>query len=119
MLHNDSAEHIAKVRREREITSLEQLFGSEAGPLSVDLAAFHTAARDEQTTGVSVVGAAGSILAHRAPEFRHGEDHDVVHAVAKIMVKSGQAVTEILQPVGKLAAGITLIRVRIPAADVG
>ena len=54
-----------------------------------------------------------------AAELRHGENDDIPHPIAEVVIESSDAVAEIRQAIRKLAARVTLIRVRVPAAHIG
>src|SRR5205823_6144734 len=96
MIDEDFGEHVSEVGSEREIAAFIQLFGSKAGPSAIHLPAFDTATSHEETTGVSVIRAAGAILAHGAAELRHGENDDVMHPVAKVVVEGRETIPKIL-----------------------
>ena len=66
-----------------------------------------------------MVGAAVAVLPRRAAELRHGQDHDIVHAVAKIAGKMPQGLAEFSKPVGQLAGGAAFVGMGVPAADLG
>src|SRR5215210_6699610 len=51
-------EHVAEVRRQRQVPALVELLLFEAWPLPVHLAALHAAAHDEHGVGMAVIGPA-------------------------------------------------------------
>ena len=91
----------------------------EAGPATVDFAAFDIAAEDEHGVGVAMVGAAGTVFAGRAAELRHGNEGDVFRAVAEVAPKGGDGGGEVAKTVGELAFCTALIVMGVPALDVG
>ena len=68
---------------------------------------------------MSVVGAAVAVLADRPPEFGHGQDDHVAHAITQVAIERGQGKTELAQPRGQLAFARALIHMRVPAAAIG
>src|SRR5579872_2775315 len=84
MPHDDFAEHVAEVGRDREVASFVSMLDGEAGPAAVDLPAAHAAADDHHRVAVAVIGAAVAVLAHRAAELRHREDDGVGHPIAEV-----------------------------------
>src|SRR5262249_39742395 len=58
-------------------------------------------------------------LADGAAELRHGEHHHVAHALSQIAVERGEALGELGEAEGELAALVALIGVGVPAAHVG
>src|SRR5260221_11531818 len=112
------AEQIAEVGGQGQVAPLVELAGSEAGPAAVDLSALHGAAEDEGDARVAMVGPAVAVLAHRAPELRHGHHHHVGHAVAQVAVERADRPGELAQPVRELSLHPALGRVVVPAAHV-
>src|SRR5205823_2011930 len=80
----DFSEHRPEIRRQSKIASLIQLLLLEARPPSVDLAALHITANNEQRAGVTVIRSAVAVLARHAAELRHRHDDDIVHAIAEV-----------------------------------
>jgi hypothetical protein len=113
------AEHLAEVGGDGKIAAFVELFGREAGPLAVHLAATHGSAQDEHDVGVTVIGAPGAVLARCAAELRHGNEDYVFSIVAHVGPKGGETVAEFLQAIGQLSILISLILMSIPPADVG
>ena len=68
---------------------------------------------------MTVIGAAGAVLAGGATELAHGDEGDVFRFVAHIEPEGGDRVGELLQAVGELTGGGALIDVGVPATDVG
>ncbi len=68
---------------------------------------------------MAVIGAARSVLPDRSSELRHRQDHNISHAAAKVFVQCRDGLTEVLKPIRQLSARRTLIRVSVPAANVG
>ena len=68
---------------------------------------------------MTVIGAAVAVLARRASELRHRQDHDVGHPVAEVGDERGDRPREIVEAIRELARRAALIHVRVPAADVG
>ena len=66
---NSFAEDLAEVRGDGEIAAFVELLVCKAGPATVNLASLHLAAKYKHGVGVTVVGAAGSVLARGAAEF--------------------------------------------------
>ena len=59
---------------------------------------------------------------HRAAELGHGDQRDVFHAIAQVLIKGRERLAELRQIVGELAVGglsADLVDVRVPAADIG
>ena len=57
-----------------KIAAFVELLGSETGPRAVDLAALGLTAKDEHDVGVTVIGAAGSVLASGAAKLTHSDE---------------------------------------------
>src|SRR5262249_24354836 len=68
VLDEDLGEHAAKVGRQGEVAPFVELLGREAGPLAVDLAASDRPSGQKYTTGVPMIGAAGTVLPDSASE---------------------------------------------------
>src|SRR5207237_1455503 len=103
---------------EREIAALVELLLLETRPLPVYFAATNVPANHEQRAGVTVIGAAIAVLAGHASKLGHRENHDVVHPVAEVSDQRRDRAGEIVETLGELAGGRSLIHVRVPAADV-
>src|SRR5688500_16374700 len=88
------SEDVAKIRRDSEVAALIKLLVRESRPFTVDLPALHLTAEYEHRVGVAVVRAAIPVLSSRATELGHGDDHDVGHAVAEIVMESSQSFSE-------------------------
>ena len=78
------AQHAAEVCGYSEVAALVELGLVEAGPASVDLAAFDRAAHHEHHVGVAVVGAAVAVLPRGAAEFRHRDNDRIFGQVAEV-----------------------------------
>ncbi len=118
MLVQDFADHRAEVRGEREVASFVELMIVQAGPFAVNLAALYIAAHEEHAIGVAVVGAAIAVFLCSAPEFAHGHENNILHAVAHILMKRRESLTKILEQIGKLSLHAAFIDVIIPAAAI-
>src|SRR6185312_774543 len=101
------------------IASLVELLIGQTQPAAVHLAALYLAAEHEHGVGVTVIGAAGAVLMSGASELRHGDQRDVLGAVAHVAPEGCDAVGEVAEPAGKLAIHATLRVMRIPSIDIG
>lgn len=99
VLGQDFADDGTEIRGEREVAAFVELMIIQAGPFAVDLSAFDVAAHDEHAIGVAMVGATIPVFLGGTPEFTHGHKDDVFHAVAQVLMKSGEALAEILQQI--------------------
>src|SRR5437879_7297755 len=97
MPRNDLSEDGPKIGGQLEVAPLVELLGTESRPFAVNLAALHRAAQHKHTVSVSVIGAAIAVFVRGAAEFRHGDDHDIVHAVAHVLRKSCERLPEVAQ----------------------
>src|SRR5689334_20961745 len=79
------AHHSAEVRGESEVAPFVELVLAEPGPLAVDVAAANRTAEHEHDVGVSVVGAAVSVLAGSSSELAHGDDDGIFREIAKVI----------------------------------
>src|SRR5581483_2551890 len=86
------------------------------GPLAVDLPSLDRAAEDEHHVAVAVVGAVAAVLLGGAAELGHGDDDDVLHAVAHIRAEGAEGEAQLAEAVGHAAL---LVLVGVPAADIG
>src|ERR1039458_6031904 len=71
---------------------------------------------------VAVIGAAVAVFARGAAELRHGDQGDVLPAVAQVQPEGGQRLAKVGKSRGQLAlrsARAHLVDVMIPAAHVG
>src|SRR5687767_12692736 len=118
MFVRDLAEHVAEVRGDGEVAAFVELLAGQAGPIAVDLAAVDRSAHDEHAGRVSVVGAASSVFTDRTPELRHGQQHDIVHAIAEIVVERAHSARKLPEAIGQLTLRTALVVVRVPAANV-
>src|SRR4030095_3628187 len=118
-----ACEHFAAYRAEvgsqSEITSFVKRFRRQSRPAAVNLAAAHLPAHHEHDIGMSMIGAAVAVLARRATEFGHGENYNIVHAVAEIAIESGETASQFSEPVSQLPGGAAFIGVGVPPADFG
>src|SRR5439155_6082545 len=96
-----------------------ELFRRKARPFAVDFPSFNWSAKCEKRTRVTVIRSARTILTDRTSEFRHRHDYNISHAIAKVAVNCGKALSIFPQPICELAAIVSLIGMRIPAADFG
>src|SRR5262245_11101457 len=117
--HGDLREELTKIRGHGEVATLVELLAPEPRPLPHHAAALHGAAQDEHGGRMAVVGAPVAVLADGAAELRHGEHHHVAHALSQIAVERGEALGELGEAEGELAAIVALIGVCVPAAHVG
>ncbi len=115
----DFAEDVAEIGGDGEVAILEELVGRERGPVAVDFAALDRAAHGEEAGAVAVIGAAIAVLVHGAAELAHGDDDDIGHAVAEVLMQRGQRLREAAEPGGELALGVALVGVGVPAVDLG
>src|SRR5881394_4224187 len=65
-----------------------------------------------------MVRAAIAVLFHRAAKLGHGQNHDVVHALAKVGVQRSDRLTELPQQVAELTLLVAFVDVRVPTANV-
>ena len=72
----------------------------------------------EHRTGVTVIGATGSILANGTPELRHRENHHVFHAIPQICHERRNGLRKVGEALRELPVRRALIDVGIPAADI-
>ena len=119
MPRGNFGEHVAKIGRQCQIASFIQLLRCEAGPLAVDLAAVDGAAQREQAASMAVIGATRSVLPDRAPELGHRQNDDVVHPIAKILIKGRDGLAEVLELIRELAPRRTLVGVCVPTTSIG
>src|SRR6202453_4101333 len=94
MARADLREDVAEVGGDGEVAILEELVGRERGPVAVDAAALDRAAHGEEAGAVAVVSAAVAVLMHGAAELAHGDDDDIGHAIAEVLVQRGQRLRE-------------------------
>src|SRR5437016_12362890 len=70
---------------------------------------------------MAVIGAAVSVLARRAAEFRHSHQYHVIHTIAQVPPERGNALPELRQTLRKLAFGrprAHFVDVVIPTANI-
>src|ERR1700730_1488830 len=115
---DDFAEDRAEVGGKFQIAALVQLFRSQPWPLTVNFSAFYCSTHHKHAVRVAVVGAAVAVFVRRASEFGHGYHDDVFHAIAQILVKRGESLSEIAQQIRKLPLRATFIDVIVPAARI-
>ncbi len=116
------AEDIAKIGGEREIAAFVELLVLKTRPLAVDFAAAHIAAQNEHDIGVAMVGSAIAVFFRGAAELGHGDQRDVCHAIAQVLMESRERLAKLRQVIRKLSrSGLAahFVHVRVPAADVG
>ena len=82
--------------------------------MPVDFPAAHAVAYDKHRVRVSVVRASTAIFSHSPAKLRHRQDQHVVHSLAQVLVKRGDAGAQLLQKVCQLPAGVSLVRMRVP-----
>jgi hypothetical protein len=104
-----------EVRRHRQVAALVEGVGIEAGERAVHLPSVHGGPDDEQARGVAVVGAAGAVLGHGAPELGHGEEGHVVAMRPQVLPESGDAARQLAGALGEAAGGAPLQHVGVPA----
>src|SRR2546426_4615265 len=102
MAHDNLTEDLAEVGRHREVASIVTALDRQAGPRAVDMAALDAAADDHHRVAMAVIGAAVTVLVHRAPELRHRENDGVFHPVAEVGNERGDASGEVVEPGGEL-----------------
>src|SRR6202030_1818946 len=90
----------------------------EAGPFAKHLSTSYFAAHDEHAIGVAVIGAAIAVFFGGAAEFTHGDDDDVLHTVAHVLMKGGEGLAEVFEQVGELALHAAFVDVVVPAAAI-
>src|SRR5256885_13527549 len=108
----------AEVRGEREVAAFVQLMVVQARPSAVNLAALHIAAHHKHAIRVAVIGSAIAIFLGGAAELTHGHEDNIFHAVAHILMKRREALSEVLQQIGKLALHAAFVHVIVPAAAI-
>src|SRR6185369_10391092 len=86
---NYFAEHRTEIGSQREIAPFVQLPGTKTRPLAVHFSTLHRAAHHEHAVRVAVIGAAVSVFVRGTAEFGHGDDNDVFHAVAQVLMQRG------------------------------
>ena len=118
MPFDDFAEHRPEVRGQPQVAAFIQLMVAEPRPFAVHFSALHRPAHHKHAVGVTVVGAAIPVFVRGAPEFRHGDEHDVLHAVAHVSMERRQTLSQIAQEVRKLALRAALVDVVVPAAAI-
>ena len=116
---DDLREDVAEVGRDREVAALVALFGREAGPRAVDLAAADAAAEDEHRVAVAVVGAAVAVLLHRPAELRHREHTMSAMRSPRSVASAAMPCAKSSSRAGELAGRAALVDVRVPAAELG
>ena len=82
--------------------------------MTVNLAATNSVADHKHRVSVSVVSPAISVFFGGAAKLRHRQDHNVVHALSEVGVKSRDGVAELLQQIAKLALTVSFVDVRVP-----
>ena len=71
----------------------------EPGPLAMHLlGVLERAANDKHGASMTVIGATGAVLPDGATKLRHGQDHHVAHAIAKVSNQRRNAFGEIAKP---------------------
>src|ERR1041385_2550828 len=110
--------HIAEVCRQCQIASFIKLRILQPRPFAVNFAPAHTVTNDKHRVRMTVISSAVPVLFYGASKFRHRQNNHVVHALAQVGVKGSDAAAELLQQVSQLAARITFIDVRVPAANI-
>src|SRR5271169_6692875 len=100
MPRHSFAEHLPKVRSQRQIAPLIKLRLIKPRPTPVDLATFYGTTQDEHHISVAMISAAVAVLPCRAPEFRHGHNHRVLPEIAEISPERSQRLREVAQHIG-------------------
>src|SRR5215475_1209430 len=109
------AQHLAIVGCNSEIATFEELFFFEARPLPVHLAAVDRTADHDHKAAMSVIGSAVAVLFHRAAEFGHRYQDNVLHAVSHFLAEPSDAGRKLPEKIRKL---LILISVVIPPDDI-
>src|SRR5215471_3673559 len=109
------AQHLAIVGCNGEISTFEELVFFEARPLPVHLAAVNRTADHHHEAAVSVIGSAVAVLFHRAAEFGHRYQDNVLHTVAHFLAERSDAGRKLPEKIRKL---LILISVVIPPDDI-
>ena len=115
MAAHQLGEHVAVVRRDREVAPLEELIGFETWPGAVHRTALDRAAHHHHHATVPVIRAAVAVLGGGTSELRHRDDDHIRHAVAEIAGERRQAVAELIQQVRELT---NLVGVMVPAVEI-
>lgn len=119
MPERDFTEQISKIRRHREVSSLEPLVHRQARPAPVDPPATHATPENEHRGAVAMIGAAPAVFRHRTAELRHRHDDRVFEPIAQIVHKRGQTAGEVVEPLGKLTLRPTFVDMMVSAAGFG
>jgi len=94
-MHGDQlAEDRTEICGQIKVALLVELLLSEAGPLAIDLTSANAAPHGHHVIGVTMIGSAIAVFLGRPAEFAHGDDRDVRHAVAHILVEGGERLPE-------------------------
>ena len=97
MVGNDLPKHGPEIGSQGEVAAFVEVVGAESRPFAVDFAALHRAAQHKHAVRVAVIGAAIAVFVRGAAELRHGDDDDVVHAVAHVLRESGERLPKVPQ----------------------
>ena len=97
MFLREFAKDIAKIGGNGQVAVFVEFLRRKARPFAEYSAAVHVTAHRKEASRVAVIGAAVAVLPDGAAKLAHGEDHNIAHAVAKIGVKRGQTLRELLQ----------------------
>ena len=62
-----------------------------------------------------MIGPAVPIFLDPSTKFRHGQHHDIFHAIAQVPVKRGQGLRELREPCRELPSLIPLSHMGIPS----
>src|SRR5215471_8820455 len=116
MPRDQLAEHVAKVRSDRQIATFVELFLLQSRPLAVNLATADRTAQHEHHAAVAMVGSVIAVLLRSPPELRHGNNNDILHAVAHVRAKGGQCAAELTEQAVQLAG---LVLMMVPPANLG
>src|SRR5215467_9771598 len=103
VLGENFAENRAKIRGEREIAPFVELMVVQAGPFAIDLPAAHVSTHHEHAICVAVVRAAVAVFARGPAKFAHGNENDLVHAVAQVLMKCHKSLAKIAQQIRELS----------------
>src|SRR5678815_2606097 len=90
MAANKFAQHSAEVCGDFKIPPLEQLFGFQSGPRTVDFSTSHRTAQNKHGVAMAVVCSVIPVFRCGTAEFGHRHDHDVFHTIAHVARKGGQ-----------------------------
>src|SRR6266852_9659286 len=113
------ADDAAEVGRDCQVATFVELGLIESRPLAVYFTALHRTAHYEHHVGVTVVGAAVTVFAGGAAEFRHGDNHGVLGEIAKVNPEGGERLRKIAQDICDLPLRAAFVNVMVPSTDIG